>query len=140
MRVCGAELTGNEAVICLLQLDDQQFNILDCRVRKLTLKKEHTREDLLQFQSAFAKLMDDYKVNQIAIKGRMPKGKFAGSSISFKLEAAIQLMADIDVVVLSSTQIKSVLSENPIPISFADTGLKKFQEAAFVAAYAAHRL
>ena len=140
MRICGVELTGNDAVVCLLHLEDQQFNIPDCRVRKLTLKKEHTREDLQQFQSAFAKLVGDYKANKVAIRGRMPKGKFAGGAISFKLESAIQLIADIDVIVLSPTQIKSVLSENSLPISFADTGLKKFQEAAFTAAYAAHMM
>jgi len=140
MRICGVELTGNDAVVCLLHLEDQQFEIPDCRVRKLTLPKDHTREDLQQFQFAFAKLVSDYRVDKVAIKERMPKGKFAGGAISFKLESAIQLIADIDVVVLSSTQIKSVLSEHPLPITFAETGLKVFQEAAFTVAYAAHML
>ncbi|OAI17030.1 hypothetical protein A1359_00285 [Methylomonas lenta] len=140
MRICGVELTGNDAVVCLLHLEDQQFEIPDCRVRKLTLPKDHTREDLQQFQFAFAKLVSDYRVDKVAIKERMPKGKFAGGAISFKLESAIQLIADIDVVVLSSTQIKSGLSEHPLPIIFAETGLKVFQEAAFTVAYAAHRL
>lgn len=140
MRICGIELTSNDAVVCLLQLENKQFTIPDCRVRKLTLKKEHTREDLQQFQAEFTKLMEDYKVDQVAIKGRITKGKFAGGSISFKLESAIQLIANVDVVVLSATQIKSALSENPLPIPFGDTGLKVFQEAAFTTAYAAHML
>jgi Protein of unknown function (DUF3010) len=140
MRICGVELTGNDAVVCLLHLEDQRFEIPDCRVRKLTLPKDHTREDLQQFQFAFAKLVSDYRIDKVAIKERMPKGKFAGGAISFKLESAIQLIADIDVVVLSSTQIKSVLSEHPLPVTFAETGLKVFQEAAFTVAYAAHML
>ena len=140
MRICGVELSGSDAVICLLHLDQGQFDMPDCRVRKLTLKKEHTREDLQQFQFAFSKLMGDYSVNKVAIRERMAKGKFAGGAISFKLEAAIQLIADIDVAVLSPTQIKSALSEKPVPIPFSDTGLKVFQEAAFKVAYAAHIL
>jgi Protein of unknown function (DUF3010) len=140
MRICGVDLTSNDAVVSLLNLEDGQFNIPDCRVRKLTLKKEHTREDLQQFQSAFAKLMADYKVDKVAIRERNPKGKFAGGAISFKLESAIQLIADMDVVVLPATQIRSALSENPLAIPFADTGLKVFQEAAFTTAYAAHML
>lgn len=140
MRICGVELSGSDAVICLLHLDQGQFDMPDCRVRKLTLKKEHTREDLQQFQFAFAKLMGDYSVDQVAIRERMTKGKFAGGAISFKLEAAIQLIADIDVAMLSPTQIKSALSEKPLPIAFSDTGLKVFQEAAFKVAYAAHIL
>ncbi|MDX2349082.1 MAG: DUF3010 family protein, partial [Porticoccus sp.] len=104
------------------------------------LQKEHTREDLQQFQFAFAKLMGDYSVDQVAIRERMTKGKFAGGAVSFKLEAAIQLIADINVAILSPTAIKSALSEKPLPIAFSDTGLKVFQEAAFKVAYAAHIL
>ena len=140
MRIFGVELTGNDAVVCLLHLEGQQFNLPDCRVRKLTLKKEHSREDLQQFQFSFAKLVGDYKVNKVAVRGRMPRGKFAGGAISFKLESAIQLIADIDVEILSPAQIKSALLENTLPIPFADTGLKAFQEVAFRAAYAAHML
>lgn len=138
MIICGVELTGSDAVVCLLKLEQGQFTLPECRVRKLTLKKNHTREDLQQFQAAFAKLMEDYRVNQIAIRERMPKGKFAGGAISFKLEAAIQLISTpkLDVVLLTPSQIKSTLAANPLPIDFSDTGLKVFQEAAFVVAYA----
>ena len=43
MRICGVNLTANDADICLLSLDKQQFNIPECRVRKLSLPKDHTR-------------------------------------------------------------------------------------------------
>jgi hypothetical protein len=138
MKILGVDLASNDAIVCLLNLENKQFSLPDCRVRKLTLKKEHSREELQQFQFAFAKLVDDYKVNTVAIKGRMPKGKFAGGAISFKLESAIQLIEGVDVVVLSSVQIKSALADNSLPIAFSNTGLKVFQEAAFTVAYAAH--
>lgn len=138
MIICGVELNGSDAVVCLLNLDQGQFTIPECKVRKLSLKKSHTRENLLEFQAAFAELMADYGVDQIAIKERMPKGKFAGGAISFKLEAAIQLIPDKNLVVtlLSPALIKSTLAANPLPIPFADTGLKIFQETAFNVAYA----
>jgi len=138
MRICGVELSANDAVICLLHLDKQQFHLPDCRVRKLELKKNHTREDLLKFQADFIQLMGDYKVDKVAIKERMQKGKFAGGAISFKLEAAIQLIKDLEVDVLSPAQMKAAISATPMPIPFADTGLKKVQEGAFTVAYAAH--
>ena len=140
MIICGVELSANDAVVCLLHLENKQFNLPDCRVRKLTLPKDHTRADLQKFQFSFAKLMSDYRVDRVAVKERMTKGKFAGGAISFKLESAIQLITDIDVTLLSSTHIKSVLSGNPLPVQFSDTGLKVFQEAAFKVAYAAHML
>ena len=137
MKICGVELTGCDAVICLLDRDRGQ-HIPDCRVRKLTLRKDHDREDLQRFQNTFAKLMSDYSIDCVVIKERLPKGKFAGGAISFKLESAIQLIEGLDVILLSAAKIKSVLAANPLLMPFSDTGLKVFQESAFSAAYAAH--
>ena len=137
MIVCGVELTGSDAVVCFLNMDRGQFNLPECKVRKLSLPKNHSREDLKQFQAAFAALMAECGVTHVAIKERMPKGKFAGGAVSFKMEAAIQLITDIELTVtlLPSALIKSTLAANPLPIAFAETGLKAFQEAAFVSAY-----
>ena len=137
MRICGVDLTGSDAVICLIAQDKAGFNLPDCKVRKLTLKKKHTGEDLRQFQLDFAKLMSDYSVEKIVIRERMPKGKFAGGAISFKLESAIQLIPNLDVALIPPSAIKSALLENPLSINFSETGLKVFQENAFKTAYAA---
>ncbi len=140
MTICGVELTGSDAVLCLLDLDRGQFSLPECRVRKLSLNKNHTREDLKQFQAAFADLMVGHDVTTVVIKERMPKGKFAGGAISFKLEAAIQLIdgAGLEVRLLTPALIKSTLAANPLPIPFAETGLKVFQETAFTVAYVGH--
>jgi hypothetical protein len=55
------------------------------------------------------------------------------------LEAAIQLITDTELTVtlLPPAMIKSTLASNPLPIAFADTGLKVFQETAFITAYVA---
>jgi hypothetical protein len=140
MKICGVDLTANDAVICLLEQNKGEFNLPDCRARKLTLIKGHTTEDLRQFQFEFSKLMNDYSVDKVVIRERMHKGKFAGGAISFKLESAIQLIVGLDVILLSPSQIKLALSENMLPVKFSDTGLKAFQEVAFKAAYAAHKL
>lgn len=137
MRFCGVDLTGSDAVICLLVQGNGEINFPDCRVRKLTLKKMHTIEDLRQFQQEFAMLMSEYNVDKVAIKERMPKGKFAGGAISFKLESAIQLIPDLNVTLVSPSQMKSALLEKPLSFKFVETGLKVFQEVAFKTAYAA---
>jgi hypothetical protein len=137
MIICGVELTASDAVLCLLKLDRGLISLPECKVRRLSLVKNHTREDLKQFQAAFAELMAEHGVTRVAIKERMPKGKFAGGAISFKLEATIQLIADpsLDVRLLPPALIKSTLAANPLPIHFEETGLKAFQETAFTAAY-----
>ena len=140
MMICGVELTGSDAVLCFLHLDRGQFSLPDCKVRKLSLPKNHTREGLMQFQRSFAELMTEKGVSRVVIKERMPKGKFAGGAVSFKMEAAIQLIDGVtfEVHLLPSALIKSTLSAKPQPVPFAETGLKAFQETAFTAAYVGH--
>ncbi|GAA0856398.1 DUF3010 family protein [Aliiglaciecola litoralis] len=136
MRVCGVELKGSEANLCLLSLDRDVFHIPECRVRKLTYPKPDSTEEIRNFQFTFKKLMEDYKVEHVAIRERHTKGKFAGSAVGFKLEAAIQLIESLQVTVMTPTNIKETLKRNPIPVAFEETGLKMFQESAFSVAYA----
>jgi len=135
MRVCGVEIKGNDAVICLLSMKDEIFDIPDCRVRKITLENKTSRESLKVFQFTFEKLMADYKIDKVIIRERPTKGKFAGSAIGFKLEAAIELIDNLEVELITSVAIKEHIKMNPISVAFVDTGLKRFQEVAFATAY-----
>ncbi len=136
MKVCGIELKGSEAIICLLSKTDGLFSLPDCRVRSLPLSDPLDTASVRQFQFAFAKLMADYHVDKVVIRERPLKGKFAGGAVGFKMEAAIQLIDAIQVEVLSATTINDSLKSNPLPISFSETGLKVFQEPAFMVAFA----
>jgi len=136
MRVCGVEIKGNDAVICLLSMKDEIFDIPDCRVRKITLEKVTSRESLKVFQFTFVKLMSDYKIDKVIIRERPTKGKFSGSAVGFKLEAAIQLIDNLEVELITPLAIKEYIKKNPISVAYADTGLKSFQESAFATAYA----
>ena len=51
------------------------------------------------------------------------------------METAIQLIDNLDVRLFTTTEVKEQLKRNPIPIDFEETGLKKYQENAFVNAY-----
>ncbi len=135
MRVCGVELKSNEAIICLLSKSDGLYDLPDCRARRVTLNDMNSSQELIDFQFAFAKLMDDYKIDKVVIRQRPTKGKFAGSAAGFKMEAAIQLAEGLEVQTFSATEIKESLSHNPLPIAFESTGLKAFQEAAFTTAF-----
>ncbi|GAB56265.1 hypothetical protein GPUN_2150 [Glaciecola punicea ACAM 611] len=138
MKICGIEIKGTEAVICLLSYQDGLFTIPDCRVRKVDFSKENKTSDIRYFQSTFAKLTEDYKINKVIIKERPLKGKFAGGGLGFKMESAIQLISSLDVELMSATALKESLKRNPVTVSFGETGLKIFQQNAFEIAYAAH--
>ncbi|MGH1450876.1 MAG: DUF3010 family protein [Pseudomonadaceae bacterium] len=136
MRVCGVDINSNDVNVCLLSLKDELFELPDFRTRKLTLKDINSTQELRHFQQTFAKLMEDYKVDKVVIRQRPMKGKFAGGAVGFKLEAAIELIANLKVTVMPTTDIKESLKRNPIQISYAETDLKAFQEGAFNTAYA----
>jgi hypothetical protein len=136
MRVCGVELKGNDAVICLMVLDQGLYTLPDCRVKKLSISDSSNRDELSKFQFDFIKLMQDYNVDSVVIRERMTKGKFAGGATSFRLEAAIQLASEFDVSLLSASKAKEVLKDSRVLLNFKDTGMKQFQELAFMTAFA----
>lgn len=136
MRVLGIEITSNDANVCLLNKENDVFDLPDCRARKFTLAKEAKPDQLRYFQSSIQKLIEDYRIDKVVIKERPQKGKFAGSAIGFKMEAAIQLIPELTVELISNSAVKETLKRNPVMIDFNATELKKFQEQAFLVAYA----
>ena len=136
MRVCGVELKGNDAVISIMQLKNGIYEVPKVRVAKLTLADAVNNEPLKKFQFDFVQLMKDYKVDTVAIKQRALKGKFAGNSLSFKMEAAIQLIDEVDVQVVSASYIKEGLTKAQVKPDVRDLGLKQFQEQAMLSAFA----
>lgn len=136
MKVCGVELKGNDAIICLMSLKDGLYALHECRVKKLTVVDDTNAEQLRKFQFDFAKLMQDYQVDHVVIRERMTRGKFVGGSVGFKLEAVLQVADNLNVSLLSPSKIKEILKNSRVVMSFSDTGLKQFQEAAFSTAFA----
>lgn len=138
MKICGVEIKGSEAIVCILDYNDGLFTLPECRVRKVEFDKRNNTGDIRYFQSTFAKLMADYKVESVVIKDRPLKGKFAGGALGFKMEAAIQLIDGLDVHTMSPQEQKESIKRNPVSVDFSETGLKIFQEQAFTVAYAKH--
>jgi hypothetical protein len=135
MKVCGVELKGGEAIICVLAFDGGMFTVPDIRQRSFVVTNSETTESIRGFYKAIKQLTQDYGVNEVAIIQRDQKGKNAGSVTSFKVEAVLQVL-DLPVHIVNSQMIKEQLKRNPIQAEFEDLGLKKFQQPAFKAAYA----
>ena len=131
MRVCGVEIKGNDAVICIMSKQMGLYDIPKTRVAKISVGDAGDPEEMRKFQFTFAKFLEDYQVEKVVIKGRALKGKFSGGAIGFKLEAAIQLIADLDVEILASALIKKTMERSQVAIDFRDTGLKTYQQVAF---------
>lgn len=138
MKICGVEIKGTEAIICLLNYQEGLFSLPECRVRKVEFNKQNKSSDIRYFQATFAKLMEDYQIEKVVIKERPLKGKFAGGALGFKMESAIQLIQGLEVELMSASSLKASIKRNPVSVEFSETGLKIFQEQAFTVAYALH--
>ncbi|MGF1700878.1 DUF3010 family protein [Photobacterium makurazakiensis] len=136
MKICAVELRSNEAIICLLTKENGLFDIPECRSQKFIMQDMLDNEQMRKFQATFAKLLEDYQVDRVVIRTRETRGKFAGSAIGFKLEAAIQLIDGVEVDFMTNQDIKQKMKRNPLSIEFRATGLRQFQEAAFTTGYA----
>ncbi len=136
MRVCGVEIKGSEAILCLMEYQDGLFNLPDCRQTRIALSQDQQTEQVRKFQFSLRKLVEDYKIQHLVIKERPQKGKFAGGAVGFKIEAALQLLDNCHVSLLSATELKEKIKRFPLPVDFKATGLKAFQETAFLTAYA----
>ena len=136
MKICAVELRSNEAVICLLTKSNGMFDIPECRSQKFIMQDSLDNEQMRKFQQTFHKLLEDYQIDRVVIREREARGKFAGSSVGFKMEAAIQLIEGVEVDFMSNNDIKQSMKRNPLGIDFRATGLRQFQEAAFTTGYA----
>lgn len=136
MKVCGVELKGNEAIICLINKSDGMIDLPDCRVSKFDITEPSKTESIRDFQFKFKKLMEDYQVETVVIKERVMKGKFAGGAVGFKLEAAIQLIDTVEVEVLSAMDQKASLKRAPEMLRIKEIGLKGYQQEAYEAGFA----
>lgn len=131
MKVCGVELKGSDAIICVMSKANGLYDIPHIRVPKISIKDAADADHVRDFQFAFSKLVEDYKIDKVVIKGRALKGKFSGGPVGFKLEAAIQLISNLPVEILPASYIKNTLAKTQVNIDFRDTGLKNLQETAF---------
>ena len=135
MKACGVEIKGNDAIICIMSKENSLYDIPHTRVQKISLDDAGDAEQVQKFQFTFAKLMEDYHVSHVLIKGRALKGKFAGGPIGFKVEAAIQLIKELHVEILAGSFIKKEIAKSQVEIDFRDTGLKQYQEQAFTTVF-----
>jgi hypothetical protein len=68
MKVCSVELRSNEAIICLLTLEGGMIGIPECRTQKFVMDNSLDNQKMRDFQFAFKKLLDDYKVEKVVIR------------------------------------------------------------------------
>lgn len=126
-RYCGIELKGNDAVLVVLE----DNNIITTNVKKISISDSKNQDSIRAFNKEIVSFFTKYSIDNIGIKERATKGRFAGGSVSFKMESLIQNTA-FDVVLIHNKTINSKLKS--VDLDYSD--MMKYQEGAFqVACY-----
>jgi len=127
---CGIELKGNEARIVLLEGTKNSYRIISEAPKKIKLLDSGNQDDVHRFVNEFNEFVREYGINKAGIKERGTKGKFAGGSVSFKMEGLIQA-STVEVVLIHSRTIKAKIKGEEIDLS----SVNKYQEEALKLAW-----
>ena len=118
MKICGIELKGNEALICCI--DGQSitdYQLIAKQTKKIILKESLDQASIHQFQHDMIAFLEEHEIDAVAIKARATKGRFAGGSVSFKMEALIQ-NTKVLVKIINGSTIKAKLKNHQNNIDF----------------------
>jgi len=130
MRTCGIDLKGNEAIIVSLEGSAAQYHQIGGTVKKIKLKDPNDQNEVQFFFKSLSSYVREQRCDQIGIKERASKGKFAGGPTSFKMEGLIQLV-DCPVAIIHARTIQAKLKSADIDIA----GFNQYQLDALRIAY-----
>jgi hypothetical protein len=145
-RICGIELKSSHAVLVVLDCHNdsdgegdskgKSAEFIELAQRKIELEDDESVACMTEFHTAITTFIQSHNIEQVVVKKRAKKGTMAGGAISFKMEAIIQLNGTVEVELITGQAIaaadKKQTFERP-------ANLKKYQEAAFLAASLSHR-
>ena len=132
MIVCGMEMAASESRLVLLGGNKSDFRHIDVKPRKIKIADDENAEEVRAFRDSLFAFLRVKNVEMVAIKKRGKKGKYAGGSIGFKLEAIAQLYEECPVSLIAAQTITVNINRHAPQIP--DT-LLKYQNAAFQTAF-----
>lgn len=130
-RVCGIELKSSEAILVVVENSTGTDDLIVTKPNKIKIGDDEDGFEVKSFFDAIVEFIRDNSIDIIVLKKRARKGKMAGGSVSFKLEALIQLNAIVDTIFVSGQGIAAANKKEPFMVP---ESLNKYQETAYMAA------
>ncbi len=97
MRICGCEISAQEARLAVVHLNDVgSVEMLRLKTTRIELEDDTSEADLRSFLAALHEFSRQNEIDTFVIKTRAKKGKMAGGAVSFKIETLIQLVDGCD--------------------------------------------
>jgi len=120
-NICGIELKGNDAIVVILKDND----LVPIKQNKVTLADSKNQDSVKEFHREILDLFAENDIEIAGIKERATKGRFAGGSVSFKMEGLIQ-NTNCDVQLIHGKTINAKLKG----IDLSSYNVLKYQEGA----------
>lgn len=134
MRICGIELKSNQAILSVIEKEDDIVTYIDMKIKKIALEEDESQDSIRAFCNDLLEFLINNQINQVVIKKRAKKGNFAGGAVTFKMEALIQLNPHCEVKLIAPQAISAYEKKNSIELPNA---LKKYQEQSYLSALVA---
>jgi hypothetical protein len=132
MNVCGIDLDKTEARFVVLSGSADDFELVPTDVTRLVLVDPKDQSEVRSFQTVLQAFFDENKIDVVAIRERLSKGRMKGGTITFKIEGLIQTCRQ-DVRLISPASIRKALAG--ANIDFTELPIAKHQYEAYGAAY-----
>ena len=132
MNICGTDLDKTEARFCVLSGSSGNFDLVPIGVTRLVLADPKDQTEVRSFQTALQAFFDENRIDVVAIRERLSKGRMKGGTITFKIEGLIQMCSQ-EVRLISPASIRKALAA--ANIDFAELPISKHQYEAYGAAY-----
>ncbi len=133
MKVLGIQIKSNEAILVVLEQNDQGEVKQLAESTKFKLADHMNNVQVKQFRDQVNTAFDSIAPDKIGIlvRNSKAKGRMSPSPVSFKLEGIIQLNDRYTISFVWPQSIASFLKKNELTLK----PIKKFQEEAFGLAY-----
>ena len=131
MKICGIELKASDAILVVLETDEECFHHVNLKEKKISLGDGDVNTDVLSFKEAIDTFVLDNQIEKIFIKKRGKIGRFAGGANTFKMEGLIQLSTVGEVTLISPQTTAAMQKKNKIELP---TTLNAYQHDAYLTA------
>jgi hypothetical protein len=105
MRCCGVDISGTDLIIAIVDGDAGGYSYTSTKPSKIKLSDDEDQASVRSFYDTVKDFMRVNHIELVAIKKRAGKGRFAGGSVTFKIEALLQVMTDCQVRLYAPTTI-----------------------------------
>lgn len=119
MKTIGIDIDNDRAIFYILEENNSTIKNITNDFKYIKLSDDRDNNEVREFQSVIFSHFDSINPDKIAILTRQGKGKFASSSLSFKIEALIQCYPKVNIDFVSPQALTSYYKKNTFDITLS---------------------